>query len=81
MRWGSKELATNGKKQTVMGQKEKSLGSKQKYLESAKWNENNVPYKWKEVVDKYPHYLTRYEMEEIKEYKNVYYIGHKLSRV
>lgn len=44
------------------------------------WNEKSIPYDWQFVLENYSHYLTRYEQIEIKEYKKIYYVGHKADK-
>ena len=44
------------------------------------WNEKHLPVDNEYVAHQYGHYLTRYEQHEIKQYKKVYYIGHKAAK-
>lgn len=44
------------------------------------WNDKNIPYDSQYVIENYSHFLTRYEQIEIKEYKKIYYIGHKADK-
>jgi hypothetical protein len=44
------------------------------------WNEKSLPIDNQYVLDNYSHYLTKYEQQEIREYKKVYYVGHKAAK-
>ena len=44
------------------------------------WNEKYLPMDNQYVVENYSHYLTKYEQQEIREYKKVYYVGHKAAK-
>jgi hypothetical protein len=48
--------------------------------EKKKWDETKVPYSSDSVLLSYSHLLTRYEQSEIKEYKKIYYIGHRAKK-
>jgi hypothetical protein len=35
---------------------------------------------WEYAVERYGHLLTRHERSEIREYKKVYYLGHRAAK-
>ena len=44
------------------------------------WNQKSIPLDNFHVLDNYGHYLTKFEQTEIKEYKKIYYVGHKAEK-
>lgn len=41
------------------------------------WDPENLPYSADEVLKFFPHLLNPFEAAEIKEYKNIYYVGER----